>query len=234
MASSGGAAWERLQLTRSTARALLPIWTPDSTHIVFQRFSLGTGWKAQIISTENGEPEDILPGGGGGVDFNWTPEGGGLIFSNGPEFGPTSIRIMDLNTHAVSLLPGSEGLFSPRRSPDGRYLAALSQDSSTLMLYDLRRQKWSKWLVERGNIAVPTWAKDSSYLYFDNFLTDRPTARRVKLGETHSEEMFSLAGLRRFHGTPSGTWGGLSPDGSRLYVQDLSTQEIYSLQLQLR
>jgi hypothetical protein len=102
------------------------------------------------------------------------------------------------------------------------------------MVYDFRQQKWSRWLVERGNIAFPTWSKDSSHLYFDNFLTDRPTARRVKLGDIHSEEMFSLAGLRRFHGTPSGTWGGLSPDGSRLYVQDLSTQEIYSLQLQLR
>ena len=37
----------------------------------------------------------------------------------------------------------------------------------------------------------------------------------------------------RFFGTPSGTWGGMALDHSRLYVQDLSTQEIYSLQLQL-
>jgi hypothetical protein len=38
----------------------------------------------------------------------------------------------------------------------------------------------------------------------------------------------------RFFRTPSGTWGGMAPDHSRLYVQDLSTQEIYSLQLQLQ
>jgi hypothetical protein len=57
-------------------------------------------------------------------------------------------------------------------------------------------------------MAYPTWSKDSRYLYFDNLLTDHPTSRRVKLGSTHSED-------------------------SRLYVQDLRTQEIYSLQLQL-
>jgi len=224
---------ERLQLTRSTARALLPVWSPDGTYIVYQRFSLGKGWSAQTIASAGGVPEDLLPGGGGGVDFNWSPDGNGLIFSNGPEFGPPGIRILDLKTHQLSAFPGSEGFFSPRRSPDGRYLAALTRDSGTLMLYDFSQQKWSEWLTERGNISFPTWSKDSNYLYFDNFLTDRPTARRVKLGDSHSEEMFSLSGIRRFQG-PSGTWGGLAPDNSRLYVQDLSTQEIYSLQLQFR
>jgi Tol biopolymer transport system component len=102
------------------------------------------------------------------------------------------------------------------------------------MLYDFEQQKWSKWLVERGNIAFPSWSKDSKYIYFDNFLTDRPTARRVKLGDAHSEEMFSLSGFRRLHGMPSGIWGGLAPDDSRIYVQDLSSQEVYSLQLQVR
>jgi eukaryotic-like serine/threonine-protein kinase len=225
---------DRLQLTRASAQALLPIWSPDGTHILFQRFSFGEGWKAQTISSAGGAPEDLLPGGGGGVDFNWSPDGNSLIFSNGPEYGPTSIRILDFKTHQLSAFPGSGGLFSPRRSPDGRYLGALTEDSSTLMLYDFQQQKWSKWLVERGNIAFPSWSKDSKYIYFDNFLTDRPTARKVKLGDDHSEEMFSLSGLHRFHGTPSGTWGGLAPDNSRLYVQDLSSQEIYSLQFELR
>jgi hypothetical protein len=70
-------------------------------------------------------------------------------------------------------------------------------------------------------------------MYFDNFLTDHPSSRRVKLGSTHSEELFSLSELRRSFGTNSGTWGGMTPDNPRLYVQDLSTQEIYALQLQL-
>jgi Tol biopolymer transport system component len=123
-------------------------------------------------------------------------------------------------------------LFSPRRSPDGHYLAALSQDSSALVLYDFRTQRWARWLTEPGNIAYPTWSKDGKYIFFDNFLTDHPTARRVKLGSHTSEELYSLSGLQQFQAITSGIWSGSSPDGSRLYTQDLSVQEIYALDVE--
>jgi len=224
---------ERLQLSSPTARALLPVWSPDGMRLVYESFTMGQGWRAMTVSSQGGPPEDLLPDGGPGVDFNWSPDGSRLIYSTGVSYPPTSVHLLDLKTHQVSTLPGSEGVFSPRCSPDGRYLAALSEDSSTLLLYDFRSQKWSKWLTEPGNVSFPTWSKDSQYLYFDNFLTEHPAARRVKLGESHSEELFSLAGLHRHSGTPSGSWGGLAPDDSRLYVEDLSVQEIYSLQLDL-
>jgi Tol biopolymer transport system component len=223
---------DRMQLTHPPGRALLPIWSPDSSHIVYQTFAAGGGFKAQWISAQGGASEDLLPGGRGGVDFNFSPDGKSIIFCKGPSYAPTIIFSLDLKTREVSNFPGSEELFSPRYSPDGRYLAALSQDSNTLFLYDFASKKWNKWLTERGNIAYPTWSRDSKYVYFDNFMTDHPTARRVKVGDTQSEELFSLAALRRYSGTPSGTWGGLSPDGYRLYVEDTSVQEIYSLQLQ--
>jgi len=224
---------ERLQLTNSPTQALLPVWSPDGKRIFYEDYSPGKLGRALSVSSQGGSPEELLPSEGGAVDFNWLPDGNQLIFANGPMYPAVSIKIYDFKTHLLSPFPGSDGLFSPRLSPDGRYLVALSQDSSTLMLYDFRSQEWTKWLTERGNIAYPTWSKDSTYIYFDNFLTDRPTARRVKLGQSQSEELFSLAGLHRYNGTPSGTWGGLAPDNSRLYVQDLSAQEIYSLQLQL-
>jgi serine/threonine protein kinase/Tol biopolymer transport system component len=224
---------ERLQLTYPPTRAVIPVWSPDGTRILYQSFVVGRNWKAQSVPFRGGPSEDAIPGGLGGVDFNWTPDGNQMIFSKGPNYPPVSIFSLDLKTHQRSEFPGSQGLFSPRISPDGSYLAALSQDSGTLKLYDFRSQKWTDWLIEPGNIAYPTWSKDSRYLYFDNFMTDHPTSRRVKLGGAHSEELFSLSGLHRFFGTPSGTWGGMAPDNSRLYVQDLSTQEIYSLQLQL-
>jgi len=53
-------------------------------------------------------------------------------------------------------------------------------------------------------------------------------------------EVYEVEDLRRgrhaarFFGTSPGTWGGMAPDHPRLHVQDLSAQEIYSLQLQLQ
>jgi len=224
---------ERLQLTRPPSQAVLPVWSPDASRIIYESVDVGAGWKAQWIPANGGAPQDLFPSGTGGVDFNWSPDRKSIIFSIGPTYAPTAIYSFDLSTRQVTEFPGSRQLFSPRVSPDGRYLAALSQDSGKLFLYDFSTKKWSLWLTERGNISFPTWSKDSSSLYFDNFFTENPTARRVRLGNTKSEELFSLAGLQRYFNTTSGTWGGLAPDGSRLYVQDQSINEIYSLQLQL-
>jgi Tol biopolymer transport system component len=210
---------------------VLPAWSPDGLRILYQSFTAGKGWRALSVSAQGGPSEDVLPGGSDGVDFNWSPDGNKLLFSNGPEYPPVRIRVLDLPSQQVSVFPGSNGLFSPRYSPDGRYLAALTEDSGSLMLYDFHSRKWSKWLTEPGNISYPTWSRDSKFIYFDNFLTDHPTCRRVKIGDYRSEELFSLADLNRHSDSPSGTWGGQSPDGSRLYVQDLGIQEVYSLQL---
>jgi dipeptidyl aminopeptidase/acylaminoacyl peptidase len=137
-----------------------------------------------------------------------------------------------MKTRQASSLAGSAGLFSPRWSPDGRYLAALSvEGSKKLMLYDFRAQKWSEWLTEANNVSYPSWSADSRYIYYYNLATDNPKRRRVKLGESRPEELFSLNDLRRYFGLWGawGAWGGTAPDDSRPYVRDVSTQDIYAL-----
>jgi Tol biopolymer transport system component len=69
----------------------------------------------------------------------------------------------------VTAIPGSQNLFSPRWSPDGRYIAALSADYKTLMVYDVALQKWTKWVeTPSGMIAFPAWSKDSQFIYYEN------------------------------------------------------------------
>jgi len=223
---------ERLQLTYAPVQVLLPMWSPDGTRIVFDSYSTGKPWRALSISSQGGTAEDLLPDGRDGVDFNWSPDGKQLIYSQGPGSVQSGIYVLDLITRQTSVLAGSDGLFSPRLSPNGQLLAAMTRDSSTVMLYDFRTQKWSKWLNEPGNIVYPYWSQDGNYLCFDNFLSSHPSSRHVKVGASQSEELFSLAQLARYHGI-TGAWGGLAPDGSRLYVRDISSQEIYALDVDL-
>ncbi len=224
---------ERLQLTFPPSQAVLPVWSLDGSRIYFNSFAVGEPFRALSVPAQGGAIENAIPDGRNAVDFNWMPGGGTLIFSTGPQNADLRIWQLDMQTHQTSAIPGSENLFSPKVSPDGRYMAALTGDSSTLMLYDFRTEKWSKWLTEPGNIAYPTWSRDSRSITFDNFLTNHPTAHRVMLGSSRSQELFDLSELKRYQGTPSGSWSGIAPDDSRLYVQDLSVAEVYALDVDL-
>jgi len=219
---------ERQQLTYPPAIAMAPVWSRDGTQIAFSNIPMGGEPIAQIVSAQGGAPENLLPNGEAGVDFNWSLDGSKIFFSRAPSARDIQIYILDVKTRQVSNFPGSQGLFSPCLSPDGRYLVGITRDYKKLMVYEFATQKWSQWLNEPVNITYPRWSKDGKYILFDTFYTNEPACRRAKLGETKSEELFSLADLNQYQGS-SGTWGGQAPDGSRLHIQDLSTQEIYAL-----
>jgi dipeptidyl aminopeptidase/acylaminoacyl peptidase len=130
------------------------------------------------------------------------------------------------------VLAGSEGLFSPRWSPDGQHILAMTESSKKLMLYDVNTKKWSVWIDEPGAIHFPAWSRDGRYVYYGRVSTSEPSFRRVRLGENHSDLVIDTKDLPRYF-SDIGPWSGLTPDGSGLFVRDLSTDEIYALDLDL-
>ncbi len=171
-------------------------------------------------------PENI-----GEVDATWSPDGTQLAFGrvSSMNTGTKDIQLMNMKTRQTSTFPGSKDLFSPRWSPDGHYLAAISVEGShKIMRYDFGTQKWSEWLTEATNVNYPYWSSDSRYMYYDNVAVENPQCQRIKVGTNRPEDLFSLRGLRRYFGI-WGSWGGQAPDDSRLFVRDASTQDIYAL-----
>ena len=79
-------------------------------------------------------------------------------------------------------MPGSEGLWTARWSPDGRYIAALTEDSRSLMLFDFRAGKWTK-LLTLGQILDLHWSRQGKSIYLN---ADIPwgRARLVSRGDS--------------------------------------------------
>jgi Tol biopolymer transport system component len=225
---------DRLQLTYPPVSAGLPRWSPDGTQIAYIARQAGQAWKIFLIPRDGGTPEQLLPEVLDQSDSNWSPDGKKLAYGRfGTQVQAGGLHVVELASRQVSDIPGSEKRFSPRWSPDGQYLAALSTDSRKLTLFNWKTQTWSDWVREPGAFGFPNWSAGSEYLYYDVMATERPTFRRVKVGESHSELVADLRGLLRYSALPAYGWSGLAPDGSALFDQDLSTDEIYALELEL-
>jgi Tol biopolymer transport system component len=225
----------RLQLTFAPLEAHLPRWSPDGTRIAFMGLRPGKPWKIFVISAQGGTPQELTSEGRNEGDPTWTPQGQSIIFGAMPwlEYGTSSgpnIRVVDLQTSSISDVAGSKSLFSPRCSPDGRYIAALSADSTRLMLYDFKTQKWSQ--LAQGLFAFENWSLDGKYLYAESYLDKSDDFVRISIADGKVERLFSLKEVPRGF-DPWESWVGLGPDDTPFLMRDKSTQEIYRLDMDL-
>jgi len=222
-----------LQLTYPPIRVVLPRWSPDGTQIAYSASQPGKSWRIFLISAQGGTPQRLTAEEKDEIDATWSADGVQVAFGRPGPRPDSSIYLVGLKTRQISTIPGSENLFSPRWSPDGQHMAALSIDSTKLFLFDFKSNKWSEWTHETASVGFPTWSRDGRYLYYDSELTDRPDFGRVKVGQAHREVLVGLKELHLYSADFIGAWTGLAPDGSALFVRDLSTQEVYALDLEL-
>jgi Tol biopolymer transport system component len=227
--TSGADGSGKIQLTYPPNHAALPRWSPDGTQIVYMGSQLGKPWKAYEISAQGGSPEELLPGNTTEGDPSFSPNGTRIVFSTGEPSGQrkSEIRIMDVATRQITMVPGSGGLFSPRWSPDGRYLAAVNFEeiSKNLRIFDFQTGKWSDWATDPVAVEYPAWTSDSQYV---EYVTD-VEVKRIKLGETHPETLFSTKDLRQYATPDFGVWSDNAPDNSRMFLRDASTSRLYTL-----
>jgi Tol biopolymer transport system component len=218
---------DRLQLTSPPMQAMMPTWSPDGKRIAFT--AIGKPWKIYLISADGGTPEPLVNDEAAQSSqgrSSWSPDGNSIVFSYVP--GPDAVHgvlVINLATHKVVHLPGSEGLVLAEWSPDGRYIAARTSDHHAIMLFDLRAQHWSE-LVKR-ELNWLNWSRDGRHVFFEQHGAQH-AVMRVAIGNRAVEEVVSLQNVKRT-GVNGSFWFGLAPDDSPLVLHDNGTQEIYAL-----
>jgi DNA-binding winged helix-turn-helix (wHTH) protein/Tol biopolymer transport system component len=220
---------ERLQLTFAPMRVSLPHWSPDGTQIVFNASAPHATSSVYLVPSEGGTPQRVFPSKLCQTDANWSPDGDSLVFGT-CEVSNMPIYVIDLKSRRVVPLPGSNGLFSPRWSPDGKYIAALTTDTAMkLMLFTFANQKWSE--AFDSEVGYPLWSHDGKYIY----VQDKRHAERIvrlRLSDRKLENVVDIKNLGRLTTGTFVDWFGLAPDDSPLFARDISTSEIYGLDVQ--
>jgi Tol biopolymer transport system component/DNA-binding winged helix-turn-helix (wHTH) protein len=221
---------ELLQLTFPPLFVIQPRWSPDGTRIAFMGQEPGKLWCVYVISAAGGVPEQPVPGDHRGLDPNWSPDGNALLFGRKPEAEPRGsldLEILDLRTHALSKIPDSQELWSPRWSRDGRHILALPRAGDRLLVFDVKTRNWTE--LAKIGVGYPEWSRDGTYI---SFLGIPPAGGprglfRVGIRDGKLEEVVSLKDFRRAPGW--GDWHGLAFDDSPLFLRDAGIQDIYAL-----
>jgi hypothetical protein len=153
-----------------------------------------------------------------------------VIGSRSVEGEAARIQILDLKTRKTQMLPGSEGLFSPRWSQDGRYIVAMPTRQDRLVIYDFTTKRWTDLaLVPAG---YPNWSHDGKYVYFiSNFVSSNREIAffRVRISDRLLERVAAVTNVGRPTIGVLGPWSGLGPDDSPLLLRDISSQDVYAL-----
>jgi serine/threonine protein kinase/Tol biopolymer transport system component len=219
---------DQLQLTFPPMKVYLPRWSPDGKRLVFYDLPAGGHAKVYTVSADGGAPEALISGEHHKADPTWSPDGDAVMFCDGGQSPDSSAQVLNLQTHTVTELPGSKGIFSPRWSPDGRYVAALTVADGKVMLFDFRTQKWEKLGASGANF--PNWSKDGKYVFFAWMTAAAPGFFRVDIASRKIEEVARLGNARLAGGVLLGVgWSAVTSDGSPLIAREAGSQEIYAL-----
>ncbi len=224
LSSGGGDIWV-FDVTRNVGSRLTfdeahdtnPVWSPDGKRVAFQSDRERDVGDVYVVRADGrGEPELLFAGEGPASPYDWSPDGKYLAVSQGISKSDLWIVPVDgSDPFALVATPFDEGY--ARFSPDGEWIAYISNESGRFELYLTRfpsgEGKWQL-SVEGADWAIG-WKEDSSEIYFldlegalssvrielgDNVVADRPQ----RLFPTRAEATWAstLDGQRFVLGTP--------------------------------
>lgn len=189
---------ERIELTGPPLRIFMMRWSPDDRRLAVMAEEPGKPWKIYLIDAEGGKLTPILNEDHNEGDPGWTPDGQSIVFGRLPNrMGndqPKTIFLLNLHTHQTAEIPGSQGLFSPRLSSDGRYMVAMPLDQRALLLFDRTTQRWTT--LTTHSVGDPTWSHDGRFVYFQDFVQKGKPIYRIAVPDGKPELVATIDNLR--------------------------------------
>ena len=171
-----------------------PVWTPDGRYIVFTDGVGGTGMSWTRADGASA-PQRLTESKNGQFPWSFSPDGKHLAYAEFPS-GTGDIWIVPIEYDASGMKAGKPELFLqtaanelyPAFSPDGRWIAYRSFESTTSEIYvrAFPNTGGGKWVISVGGGSVPVWSPNGRELFY------RTDDQRIMVVEyTQSKDAFS-------------------------------------------
>lgn len=228
---------QRRRISETSIVATDPALSPDGTQVAFVNHTTYCENKLYIISAEGGTARELFPDDCEQFDPSWSPDGKYLSFAQAERLPsgkekPCTIVLLDIATNKLTTLAGSESLRSPSWSPNGRLIAAISEDYHKLMIYDVRAAKWTEFAQGISIAGFLRWSHDGTFLYYQDLRAPSEAVYRIRMHDRKREEVANFDELIR-SGVQRCAFSGLAPDGSLIVELLQSHADIYALDLSL-
>ena len=224
---------ERLQLTGPALEIYMMEWSADASHLVLMARKPGKLWRLYEMDADGGNLHPLLDEQRNEADPSWTPNSDAIVFGRPPDImaersQEKAIYLLDLKSGTFQTLPGSNDLFSPRCSPDGRYIAALPLGQRSLMILDRTSGVWK--MLAAQPAADPIWSRDGRSIFFHDFQDKSQSIYRVSVPDGKVERVAGLGNLQSLD-IADFRLVGLAPGDLPQIRARVSTANLYAVDL---
>ncbi len=158
------------RLTAASAAELSPVWSPDGTRIAF---ATSRGWGStdifQTLSSGAGRAEALLKSENRELPTDWSRDGQSLLFERVGMASKSEVWVLPLvgERKPAPVLQAPFNESQAVYSPDGRYIAYVSDESGRQEVYvQTSPLSAAKWRISPDGGSQPQWRRDGSELFY--------------------------------------------------------------------
>jgi serine/threonine protein kinase/Tol biopolymer transport system component len=147
-----------------------PVWSPDGTRIAFASERLGANKRDIFVKSANGSGQGSLLADVNRIatPLHWSPDGRQLLFQTRGEAGQSGLWVLPQpEGKPVPYLDGTRNASHAQFSPDGRWVAYMSNESGQNQIYVQSFPTGAgKFQISNDLGDEPRWRRDGKELFY--------------------------------------------------------------------